>query len=59
MRRHLGHELERLRTLAAVNPGVRPQEIVAVEREMAELGRHLASAQLRLDAVRLILLRTA
>jgi len=55
----LGHEQERLRALAAVNPGVRPQEIAAVEQEMAELGHHLASAQLRLDAVRLVLLRQA
>lgn len=59
MERHLGHEQERLLALLAVNPSLRPQEIAAVEQEMAELRRHLASAHLRLDAVRLILLGTA
>lgn len=56
MDRRLGHELERLKALAAVNPSVRPEEIQATETQRGELGRAIAQARLRLDSVRLIML---
>jgi len=56
MRALLDQEIERLRSLAAVNPAVRPQEIEALEREKAALTKAISSARLRLDALRLIVL---
>ena len=50
----LGKELERLKALKHVNPGVRQDEIVALERERDALLAALPAARLRLDAVRLI-----
>ena len=50
----LSAEIERLRALARSNPLVRPEEITLVEDELEELGRHVAAARLRLDAVRLV-----
>jgi ATP-dependent helicase HepA len=55
MELRLGHELERLRALATVNPAVRPQEIAALQTQQSELRTHLAGARLRLDSVRLII----
>ena len=54
MRASLGAELERLRALRKVNDHIRPEEISALEHRMAELDRALARAELRLDAVLLI-----
>lgn len=56
IRKDLGHELERLRALAAVNPNVRPQEIEALEAQRDCLLEHIAGARVRLEAVRLIVL---
>jgi ATP-dependent helicase HepA len=50
----LGHEVQRLQTLAQVNDHVRPQEIQMAQRQQAELASVLEQARLRLDAVRLI-----
>ncbi|MDF3029758.1 MAG: polymerase-associated protein RapA [Moraxellaceae bacterium] len=49
-----GAEIERLRALAAVNPGVRPEEIRVLERRLAEGEKALAGLRLTAHAVRLI-----
>ena len=48
-------ELDRLKSLAAVNPNVRQSEIDALEQQLADSRAHLARAQLRLDALRVIM----
>jgi ATP-dependent helicase HepA len=50
----LGHEVERLQTLARVNDHVRPQEIRLARAEQEELATTLKESRLRLDSVRLI-----
>ena len=47
-------EIDRLRALQQVNPNVRDEEIEYLEQQHALLGKLLASATLRLDAVRVI-----
>jgi ATP-dependent helicase HepA len=54
--RQLGHELERLRALAAINPAVRPTEVAALEVQRTQLKESVEAARLRLDSVRLIVL---
>ena len=54
MRRTLDSEIERLRALALVNPGVRPDEIEHLEARRLLLERHLERIHLRLDALRVI-----
>ena len=50
----LGHEVERLQTLAQVNDHVRPQEIRLARAQQAELATTLQQSRLRLDSLRLI-----
>ncbi|NKZ37974.1 RNA polymerase-associated protein RapA [Oleiagrimonas citrea] len=50
----LGEELQRLRALKRVNPGVRDEEIAQLAGELAALEQALPQARLRLDAVRLV-----
>ncbi len=50
----LGGELQRLRSLARRNPGVRPEEVQALEDHRRDLAQALGQARLRLDALRLI-----
>ena len=50
----LGHEVQRLQTLALVNDHVRPQEIQLALAQQQALAATLQQARLRLDAVRLI-----
>ena len=50
----LGHEVERLQTLACVNDHVRPQEIQLAQVQQAELATSLQRSRLRLDSLRLI-----
>ena len=50
----LGHEVERLRTLAQVNDHVRPQEIRLAQAQQEELAMTLQQSRLRLDSLRLI-----
>jgi ATP-dependent helicase HepA len=50
----LGHEVERLQTLAQVNDHVRPQEIRLAQAQQAELATTLQQSPLRLDSLRLI-----
>ena len=52
--RLLGHEIDRLRALARVNPAVREEEIDALEAELAQLREVLPHTQPRLDALRLV-----
>jgi len=50
----LGHEVERLQTLARVNDHVRPQEIRLAQTQREELATTLQQSPLRLDSLRLI-----
>ena len=50
----LGHEVERLQTLAQVNDHVRPEEIQLARAQQTELASILRESRLRLDSVRLI-----
>ncbi|MCV6611012.1 MAG: RNA polymerase-associated protein RapA [Amphritea sp.] len=51
----LGGEQERLSALAVVNPNIREEEVEHIAANRAELEQHLQSAQLKLDAVRVII----
>jgi ATP-dependent helicase HepA len=57
MRRELTDEHERLTALAQVNPNVKAEEIERVAVRRAMLAAHLAQAKVRLDAVRLVVMR--
>ena len=50
-----GGELQRLQTLAKVNPNIREAEIAHAEQALAEVKQLLAGARLQLDAVRVVL----
>ena len=50
----VGHEVQRLQTLAQVNDHVRPQEITLAQTQQAELVTTLQQSRLRLDSLRLI-----
>ena len=50
----LQDEIERLETLRTINDHVRPEEIAAAQKQKADMQAALATARLRLDAVRLI-----
>jgi ATP-dependent helicase HepA len=50
----LGHEVQRLQTLAQVNDHVRPQEIKLAQAQQEELAATLQQSRLRLDSLRLI-----
>jgi ATP-dependent helicase HepA len=52
--RQLAAEAERLAALRRVNPGVRAEEIAAVEEELAALAEALPQSRPRLDAVRFV-----
>jgi len=51
-----GGELERLQTLAKVNPNIRTQEIDAAQQALAAAQHLLDGAKLQLDAVRVVLI---
>ena len=50
----LGHEVERLQTLARVNDHVRPEEIRLAQVQQAELATSVQRSRLRMDSLRLI-----
>ena len=50
-------EYQRLAALAEVNPMVRPEELAALQSDTEQMAAALESAELRLDAIRLILVR--
>ena len=53
-RASLSAEIDRLRALARVNPGVRPEEIAAAEREWEQLAALIPQARVRLDSLRFV-----
>ena len=56
MHRELDAELERLRALSRVNPGVRSEELDYLETRRELLTRHLTRVRLYLDALRVIMI---
>lgn len=56
MKAQLQAEIDRLEDLRQINDHVRPEEIDAVRTQMLSLEEALASARLRLDTLRLVLL---
>ncbi|MBT8437289.1 MAG: RNA polymerase-associated protein RapA, partial [Gammaproteobacteria bacterium] len=50
----LGHEVERLRALQKINPGVRNDEIEFFQHQLEHFETALEHARARLDAVRVI-----
>lgn len=54
MRERQNAELQRLKTLAKINPSIRAEEIEYIENNIAALDHHLRLAQIGLDAVRVI-----
>lgn len=48
----LDEEVERLEALSQVNPSIRPQELVQLKAERANILEHLSASQLRMDAIR-------
>jgi ATP-dependent helicase HepA len=57
MHQELADEHQRLKALAQVNRNVRPEEIERVRLRRELLAAHLAQAKVRLDAVRLVVMR--
>jgi len=55
MRKHLDEEIIRLEDLQTRNPHVRTEEITALSDQRDALASAIASTNLRLDAVRLVL----
>ena len=47
-------EVARLTRLAAVNPNIRPEEVAHLTETREQLARYLRGAQLKLDAVRVV-----
>jgi ATP-dependent helicase HepA len=54
--KRLGAERDRLRSLMSINPSVSQAEVDEADRLLQEVLRHIATAELRLDAVRLVIL---
>lgn len=54
-RQSLNHEINRLKALQLLNPNVRAEEIEYFEHQRDELDKVLASAVLRMDALRVII----
>jgi len=50
----LGHEVQRLQSLAQVNDHIRPQEIQLAQTQQQELTSAIQQSRLRLDSLRLI-----
>jgi ATP-dependent helicase HepA len=54
MTSHLNAEIERLEDLSEINSHVRPEEIAAIREQQSALRNAIASAHIRLGALRLI-----
>lgn len=54
MREQRNAELERLQTLAAINPSIRREEVEHLQQNIDDLEHHIRLAQIGLDAVRVI-----
>lgn len=55
--RELSSEIERLQALARVNPNVRDDEVERLEVRRAALLSHIGAARVRLDALRIVVMR--
>lgn len=55
MQEQLGREIDRMRALASINPNIRPEEIDFVEARRSRLESAINHAQVRLEAVRVII----
>jgi len=55
MQEQLGREIDRMRALASINPNIRPEEIDFVEARRTRLKSAINNAQVRLEAVRVII----
>jgi ATP-dependent helicase HepA len=55
MNRQLGSEVSRLRALSEINPNVRQEEVAYMAQSQTQLSESISAAQIRLDAVRLII----
>ncbi|KZN49414.1 RNA polymerase-associated protein RapA [Pseudoalteromonas luteoviolacea] len=54
MQTRLGEEQTRLSALKAINPNIRDEEIQVFDKQKAQLNEHISKAQVKLDAIRLI-----
>jgi ATP-dependent helicase HepA len=54
MQKQLGDEQARLQALKAINPNIRDEEIQVFDKQREQLTTHIEKAQLKLDAIRLI-----
>jgi ATP-dependent helicase HepA len=54
--KRLGAERDRLRSLMSINPAVSQAEVDDADRFLQEVLKHITSAELRLDAVRLVIM---
>ena len=54
MQSTLGEEQARLEALKQINPNIRQEEITFFDKQRSELTTHIEKAQLKLDAIRLI-----
>ncbi|MCF2911125.1 RNA polymerase-associated protein RapA [Pseudoalteromonas sp. DL2-H2.2] len=54
METRLGDEQARLQALKAVNPNIRDEEIQVFDKQRSALSEHISKAQVKLDAIRLI-----
>lgn len=57
LQRQRDAEYQRLAALAEVNPMVRPEELTALQQDTEQMAAALEHAELRLDAIRVILVR--
>ncbi|MDQ3000261.1 MAG: RNA polymerase-associated protein RapA [Fibrobacterota bacterium] len=54
--KRLGAERDRLRSLMSINPSVTEEDVAVADRLLQETLKHIAAAELRLDAVRLVVM---
>jgi ATP-dependent helicase HepA len=54
MQQQMGEEQQRLIALKAINPNIRDEEISVFDKQRRELSTYIEKAQLKLDAIRLI-----
>ena len=55
MHQQFDGETARMKRLAAVNPNIRAEEVSYLEDTRSQLVRYLRGAQLKLDAVRVVI----
>ncbi len=55
MEQVLSNEIDRLEELKKINPNIREEELLLLENQKIDLDKYMDKAQLRLDAIRIIL----